>query len=127
MLHFIFNGIPVKLVKETRHLGMILDSNLSYKSHLENKLAKANQGLDIMIQLNKWVSHRVLEVVYKLYVRPPHLDYGDVLYHTANPNKNIIIEPSTHSILLKKVEEIQYSAAKIIILTFNYLNTLQIF
>ena len=109
----IFNGIPVKLVKETKHLGMILDSNLSYKSHLENKLAKANQGLGIMIQLKKWVSHRVLEVVYKLYVRP-HLDYGDVLYHTANPKKNIIFEPSTHSILLKKVEEIQYSAAKII-------------
>jgi len=112
-LPLIFNGIPVKLVKETKHLGMILDSNLSYKSHLKNKLAKANQGLGIMIQLKKWVSHRVLEVVYKLYVRP-HLDYGDVLYHSANPNKNIIFEPSTHSSLLKKVEEIQYSAAKII-------------
>ena len=97
-LHLIFNGIPVKLVKETKHLGMILDSNLSYKSHLENKLAKANQGLRIMIQLKKWVSHRVLEVVYKLYVRP-HLDYGDVLYHSANPNKNVIFEPSTHSLL----------------------------
>jgi len=112
-LPLIFNGIPVKLVKETKHLGMILGSNLSYKSHLENKLAKANQGLGIMIQLKKWVSHRVLEVVYKLYVRP-HLDYGDVLYHSANPNKNIIFEPSTHSSFLKKVEEIQYSAAKII-------------
>ena len=28
----IFNGIPVKLVKETKHLGMILDSKLSYNS-----------------------------------------------------------------------------------------------
>ena len=57
-----------------------------------------------MIQLKKWVSHRVLEVVYKLYVRP-HLDYGDVLYHTPNPNIDIIFEPSKHSLLLKKLNK----------------------
>ena len=39
-LPLIFNGIPVKLVKETKHLGMIQDSKLSYNSHLEKKLAK---------------------------------------------------------------------------------------
>ena len=73
----IFNGIPVKLVQETKHLGMILDKKLSFVSHLEEKVAKSNQGLGIMIQLKKWVSHKVLEVVFKLYVRP-HLDYGDL-------------------------------------------------
>ena len=46
-----FNGIPVKQVDETQHLGMILDSNLSFNNHLENKIAKANQGLGVMIQL----------------------------------------------------------------------------
>ena len=29
----IFNGIPVKLVQETKHLGMILDRKLSFASH----------------------------------------------------------------------------------------------
>ena len=66
-----------------------------------------------MIQLKKWVSHRVLEVVYKLYVRP-HLDYGYVLYHSSNPKKTNVFDLSTHSPLLKQVENIQYSAAKII-------------
>ena len=109
----IFNGIPVKLVQETKHLGMILDKKLSFVSHLEEKVAKSNQGLGIMIQLKKWVSHKVLEVVFKLYVRP-HLDYGDVLYHSCNPQKNSTFELSNHSTLLKKVENVQYNAAKIV-------------
>lgn len=108
-----FNGIPVKQVDETQHLGMILDRNLYFNNHLENKIAKANQGLGVMIQLKKWLSFRVLETIYKLYVRP-HLDYGDVLYHTANPNKNETFELSPQAASLRKVEEVQYKAAKII-------------
>ena len=102
-LPLVFNGIPVKKVDETKHLGMILDSTLSYKSHLEEKIGKANQGLGVMKQLKKWVSFRVLEVIYKLYVRP-HLDYGDVLYHVENPTKNEVFEFSSKYNSLKKVE-----------------------
>ena len=106
-------------MEETKHLGMILDSKLNFQSHLSEKIAKANSGLGVMIQLKKWVSHKVLEVVYKLYVRP-HLDYGDVIYHFDNPNKNpnkdpgdvFEFEPKKH--LMEKVEEVQYNAAKII-------------
>ena len=67
---------------------MILDSKLNFKSHLENK-----NLLGIMIQLKQWASHLVLEVVYKLYVRP-HLDYGDIIYHSENPQK----DPSLNSL-----------------------------
>ena len=35
----VFNGIPVKLVEETKHLGMILDSKLNFQSHLSEKIA----------------------------------------------------------------------------------------
>jgi len=76
----------VKPVDETKHLGIILDSELSFVSHLKSKIAKANQGLGIMIQLRKWVSIKVLETVYKFFVRP-HFDYGDVLYHQDSPTK----------------------------------------
>ena len=85
-LPLIFNGIPVKKVSETMHLGVKLDESLSYKSHLEEKIAKSNQIVGCMIQLKKWLAYHVLEVIYKLYVRP-NLDYGDVLYHKENPKK----------------------------------------
>ena len=92
---------------------MILDSKLTFNSHLENKIAKARQGLGIMIQLKKWVSYRVLDVIYKLYVRP-HLDYGDIIYHSANSPKNNIFDFTSNSSILKKVESIQYEAARIV-------------
>ena len=82
-----FNNIPVKLATETKHLGLILDNKLSFLSHIENKLAKARQGLGLLRQLKKWVSLNVLDVVYKLYIRP-HFDYGDVVYHTANVDES---------------------------------------
>ena len=69
-----FNGIPSKQEEETKHLGLLLDRKLNFESHLQEKLAKARQGLGVRIQLKKWVAHPVLETVYKLYVRP-HLDY----------------------------------------------------
>ena len=125
-LPLIFNGIPVKKVSETMHLGVKLDESLSYKSHLEEKIAKSNQIVGCMIQLKKWLAYHVLEVIYKLYVRP-NLDYGDVLYHKENPKKGEIsyheddpvrdekvFEFSSKVPLLQKVEEIQYKAARII-------------
>ena len=48
-----FNGIPVKKVSETKHLGMILDSRLSFNSHLDEKLARARLGLGVMKQIKK--------------------------------------------------------------------------
>ena len=111
-----FNNIPVKRDIETNHLGMVLDSKLTYESHLagiNGKLSKARQGLGMMRQLKHWVSPAVLETVYKLYVRP-HLDYGDILYHTADLNKHSIQNLEASAELLRKVESIQYDAARII-------------
>ena len=64
-----------------------------------------------MKQLKKWVSHYVLDVIYKLYVRP-HLDYGDIIFHSADVTK--IINFENNSPLLKNVESIQYDAARIV-------------
>jgi hypothetical protein len=108
-----FNNIPVAQVDETIHLGMTLDSRLTFSTHLENKLAKARQGIGVMKQLKKWVSYYVLEVVYKLYVRP-HLEYGDVVFHTGNPNKAGVMELFSANDDLKKVESIQYNAARVV-------------
>ena len=47
----IFNSIPVKFVEDTKHLGMILDSKLSFEKHINEKRAKARQGLGLMKQL----------------------------------------------------------------------------
>jgi hypothetical protein len=87
ILHF--NTIEVKQSSETKHLGMILDSNLNFNNHVAEKLSKSKQGLGVMQQLSKWVPRRSLEEIYKLYVRP-HLDYGDIIFDVADLNKTSI-------------------------------------
>ena len=107
-----FNGIDVKKVEETIHLGLILDSKLNFEHHLQDKLAKARSGLGLMKQLKKWVSHKVSENIYKLYVRP-NLDYADIIYHKEE-EKETIFNHDISNPLMNRVESIQYEAARIV-------------
>ena len=109
-----FNDIPVKIVDETKHLGMILDTKLSFESHVADKIAKANQGIGLMKQLYKFVPRNTLEVVYKLYIRP-HLDYGDVVYHIPDKDSKTFdsIDDHIHP-LMAQIESVQYEAARIV-------------
>ena len=66
----VLNGIAVKNVCETKHLGLILDSNLTFVNHINEKIAVANQGIGLMKQLYRYVPRKTLEEIYKLYVRP---------------------------------------------------------
>ena len=45
------NGFQIKQSDDTKHLGITLDSELNFKSHIEAKLAKARSGLGLMKQL----------------------------------------------------------------------------
>ena len=73
-----FNGSEVVVKTEHKHLGMILDSKLSFQSHVREAIIKARKGIGIIRFLSKYVSRDVLDRIYKLYVRP-HLDYGDII------------------------------------------------
>ena len=108
-----FNGIPVKKVSETKHLGVILDSKLSFKSHISAKISIARKGVGIIKKIYPFVSRKTLNDVYKMYIRP-HLDYADVLYHT--PNKDTLTFLSIDEnydlhVTMKSIESVQYDAA----------------
>ena len=112
--HLNFNGIPVKNVDETKHLGMVLDKKLSFHTHISDKIAKANQGIGVMKQLYNYIPRAALETIYKLYVRP-HLDYGDVVYHIPDTHsKTFDSENDTIHPLMARLESVQYEAACVI-------------
>ena len=75
---------------------MILDSRLNFNSHMREKIISARRGIGVIC------SHDVLDLMYKLYMRP-HLDYGDIIYHKHDPDLKLD--------LTKKLESTQYSAA----------------
>jgi len=95
------NGIPVEKKDFMKHLGFYLDSRLCFSKHIKEAVLKAKKGLSLLKYLSKYVSRKVLDLSYKLYVRP-HLDYGDVIYHNQRMD------------LMKLIEQVQYSAALIV-------------
>ena len=105
----LFSDVPVKNVLEQKHLGIILDSKLSFSSHIKAIISKCRQGIGMLRFLSKYLPRHILNEIYKLYVRP-NFDYGDVIYHT--PSK---ICDFSHRLTLtnqkEKLESTQYSAA----------------
>ena len=75
-----FNNIPVKLVNEHKHRGIILDKQLSFTSHINSKLSIARRGLGIILRLLKYLPRITLEHIFKTFIRP-HLEYGDIIFH----------------------------------------------
>ena len=97
----VFNGIPVSREEHTKHLGVYLDSGLNFSKHIREAVCKATKGISLLKYLSKYVSRKVLDLSYKLYVRP-HLDYGDVIYHNQRDD------------LMNLIEQVQYKAALIV-------------
>ena len=92
----------VNRTDEHEHLGLILDSQITFKSHIRQPISKARRGIGMIKYLSKYISRDVLDQIYKLYVRP-HLDYGDLIYHRHDPEK---IQNFT-----TRLEQTQYSPA----------------
>ena len=96
-----FNAVPVAREKSTKHLGVYLDERLSFSKHIREALIKAKKGISLLKCISKYVSRKVLDMTYKLYIRP-HLDYGDVIYHNQRAD------------LLHLVEQTQYKAGLVV-------------
>ena len=96
-----FNYIPVIREEHTKHLGFYLDSKLSCSKHIREAIIKATKGISLLKYLSQYVSRKVLDLSYKLYVRP-YLDYGDVIYHNQRSD------------LMELIEQVQYKAALIV-------------
>ena len=76
----LFNDLPVMKVDEHKHLGIILDSKLSFSAHIHAAITKSRKGIGMLKFLSKYLPRNTLSDLYKLYVGP-HLDYGDVIYY----------------------------------------------
>ena len=104
----IFNGTTVTKVNDQKHLGLILDSSLSFEKHLNEKIIKAKKHIGIIKHLSNFLPLKTLDQMYKALVRS-HLDC-DIIYHMPS-HQNQAPLGVTLSSLMEKVEKIQYQAA----------------
>ena len=99
-----FNDSVVPKVNEQKHLGLIIDSNLSSRRHLNEKI-KEKKSIGIIKYLSKFLPLKTLDQMYKALVRS-HLDYCDNIYHIPPLNSRTNLRITRNS-LLKKVERTQ--------------------
>ena len=94
-----FDNKPVKSTQIHKHLGMMLDSNLSYEHHIKYVLSKVNKTISLLRKLQLILPRHSLIKIYKTFISS-HLDYGDVIYdHAFNES------------FLQCLESVQYNAA----------------
>ena len=105
--------MPVARANEHKHLGIILDSKLSFSPHIQASISKTRKGIGLLKRLSKYLPRYTLNELNKLCARP-HLDYADIIYHIPAKeddfNQDIIL-PN----LMEKSESVQPSAALAVI------------
>ena len=74
-----FNNVPVIEVNIQKHLGLFLDSKLSFFDYINEKIKKVTKGVNAIRKINLLLPRSSLLAIYKSFVRT-HLDYGDVIY-----------------------------------------------
>ena len=78
----IFNYNTASLTESHKHLGIVLDSRLDFKEHLEIIFKKNSKTIGLLRKLQNLLPRKSLITVYKSFIRP-HLDYGDIIYDQA--------------------------------------------
>ena len=78
----VFNNVNVTQSIYQKHLGIILDSKLTFENHLNIVTTKINKAIGLLCKLQNLLPRTALITIYKAFVRP-HLDYGDILHDQA--------------------------------------------
>ena len=95
-----FNNTPIQRKSVQKHLGLFLDEKLSFLEHIDEKIKKATVWVTLMRKLNLLLPRSSLLTVCKCFIKPHHLDYGNVIYNQPNLSS-----------LANKIESVQYNAA----------------
>ena len=77
-----FNNVKITQAIYQKHLGVLLDSKLTFENHLKMVTTKINKAIGLLRKLQNVLPRTAFITIYKVVVRP-HLGYGDILYDQA--------------------------------------------
>ena len=79
------NNEAVEQVKEIVFLGVILDEELSWKSHISNVACKISKSIGIMLRASFYLTKRSLLTLYYSIVYP-YIQYCNIVWASTYPN-----------------------------------------
>ena len=94
-------GHTLDHVDEERDLGVIIDAELSFASHIDAKVAKANSFLGLIRRNFQFLDTDSLLRLYKAFVRP-HLEYAQAVWSPSSAG------------LINKIENVQKRALNLV-------------
>ena len=95
------NNSCIEEVEKHTHLGLTLQSNMSWECHIQNIFEKASKRLNLLKLLKYKINRSTLVCLYKSLIRPL-MEYGDVIWDNC-------IEGDAHLL-----ENIQYECARVV-------------
>ena len=88
-LSIALNNIAITKVETLNYLGILLDSNLSWKSHTDMLVLKISTLIGVLHRVKKYFPKSILLTIYKSLITP-HLNYGLLLWGSRRSRVNIL-------------------------------------
>lgn len=79
------NGQEIKRQKSTKFLGVHIDENLDWKSHIANLVSKVSKSIGILYRVRNVLNHCTLKMLYLSLIQP-YLLYCIVIWGSAYAN-----------------------------------------
>ena len=95
------NGKQLKRVRKCKHLGIIIDENLTWQDHVTNVQKKSGTGLYMLKTVKPYLDRNTLQIIYNAIVSS-HLNYCDIVWDNCGVT------------LSNKLQKIQNRGARII-------------
>ena len=77
------NNEPINEVEEAKYLGVLIDKNLSWKSHIQNVNTKISKSIGILSKVRHFAPQSILLNIYNAFVLPNIL-YGLLNWGSAS-------------------------------------------
>ena len=106
---FTFQNHSINNVDTHKHLGLIWNNDVSWKSHLSTVISKASKRIDMLRALKFKLDRTSLEKIYFAFIRPI-FEYASVVWDSA----------PRHLYIFTNMEKLQIAAARVVTGTNSY-------
>ena len=96
-----FDGHRLEEITKHKHLGITLNSKLTWSDHVDGIVVSANKKLNMLARMKSLLDRKTLLIMYESFIRPS-LEYGNILMSNSSDADN------------DRLESIQRRAARVI-------------
>ncbi len=87
----LMNDIPIHQMTTHKHLGIVINSTLTWGDHINYSHKKASRRVGLLKRCRKLIPRTCSETIYKSFIRPV-IEYGDVIFDNSPASSINVLE-----------------------------------